>query len=112
MTPTFGSLLKQLRKRAGMTQHDLAAATGYSRTLIGALEQNARLPDVQVVQQSYLPALGLQDEPHLAQQLVELAALARGERPAFAPPATARLRRASATAALEERTHLPSHPPH
>ncbi|MCB0121886.1 MAG: helix-turn-helix domain-containing protein, partial [Caldilineaceae bacterium] len=28
--PTFGALLKQLRKRAGMTQRDLAAALGYS----------------------------------------------------------------------------------
>ena len=80
-TTTFGELLKRLRKRAGMTQDDLAAATGYSRSLIGALERNDRLPDVEVVIQTYLPALGLQEEPLLAAQLVELAALARGERP-------------------------------
>jgi predicted ATPase/DNA-binding XRE family transcriptional regulator len=78
---TFGDLLRRLRKRAGMTQDDLAAATGYSRSLIGALERNDRLADVEVVVQTYLPALGLQDEPLLAAQLVELAALARGERP-------------------------------
>jgi transcriptional regulator with XRE-family HTH domain len=110
MTPTFGDLLKQLRKRAGMTQSDLAAATGYSRTLIGALEQNARLPDVQVIRQIYLPALGLQDEPHLARQLVELAALARGERPVayltFAPQPRAE----GATAVSEERVPLPNPP--
>jgi DNA-binding XRE family transcriptional regulator len=35
MSPTFGDLLKQLRKRVGMTQDDLAAAIGYSRALIG-----------------------------------------------------------------------------
>ena len=29
-TVTFGTLLKQLRKRGGMTQRDLAAALGYS----------------------------------------------------------------------------------
>lgn len=29
-TLTFGLLLKQLRKRVGMTQRDLAAALGYS----------------------------------------------------------------------------------
>lgn len=110
MTPTFGSFLKQLRKRAGMTQHDLAAATGYSRTLIGALEQNARLPDVQVILQSYLPALSLQDEPHLAKQLVELAAQARGERPIAYPPSIHPPRRESATAPTTERAHLP-HPP-
>jgi predicted ATPase/DNA-binding CsgD family transcriptional regulator/transcriptional regulator with XRE-family HTH domain len=75
----FGSLLRQLRKRIGMTQEELAAATGYSRTLISAVEQNTRLPATAVVIQNYLPALGLQDEPLLAAQLVELAALARGE---------------------------------
>ncbi|MFN8445373.1 MAG: helix-turn-helix domain-containing protein [Caldilineaceae bacterium] len=78
---TFGDLLKQLRKRAGMSQSDLAAALGYSFSFISALEQNRRLPDLQAVVQSFLPALGLQDEPKLAAQLVELAALARGEKP-------------------------------
>jgi transcriptional regulator with XRE-family HTH domain len=82
---SFGALLRRLRKRAGMTQDQLAAATGYSASLIGALERNDRLPDVEVVVQTYLPALGLQDEPLLAAQLVELAVLARDERlpPAF-----------------------------
>jgi predicted ATPase/transcriptional regulator with XRE-family HTH domain len=81
-TPTtFGDLLKRLRKRAGMTQDDLAAATGYSRSLIAALERNRRLPDTAVVIRTYLPALGLGEEPLLAAQLVELAAQARGERP-------------------------------
>ena len=80
-TTTFGDLLKHLRKRAGMTQGDLAAAVGYSVSLICALEQNRRLPDVQVLQATFVPALALQEEPQLAAQLVELAALARGERP-------------------------------
>jgi predicted ATPase/transcriptional regulator with XRE-family HTH domain len=80
-TTTFGEFLKRLRQRAGMTQNDLAAATGYSCSLIGALERNDRLPAVAVVVQTYLPALGLQEEPLLAAQLVELAAAARGERP-------------------------------
>jgi len=80
MTASFGALLKQVRKRAGMTQDDLAAATVASRSLIGALEQNTRLPDLEILIQPYLPALGLQDEPHLAAQLMELTALARGER--------------------------------
>jgi predicted ATPase/transcriptional regulator with XRE-family HTH domain len=80
-TTTFGELLKRLRKRAGMTQDDLAAAIGYSRSLVAALERNLRLPDVEVVIQTYLPALGLQEEPLLAAQLVKAAAKARGERP-------------------------------
>ena len=58
-TTTFGDLLKRLRKRAGMTQDDLAAAIGYSRSLVGALERNDRLPDIEVVIQTYLPAVGL-----------------------------------------------------
>ncbi|MCB0187599.1 MAG: helix-turn-helix domain-containing protein, partial [Caldilineaceae bacterium] len=40
--PTFGALLKQLRKRAGMTQRDLAAALGYSDSLISSLEKGQR----------------------------------------------------------------------
>jgi predicted ATPase/DNA-binding XRE family transcriptional regulator len=88
VSPTFGDLLKQLRKRAGMSQSDLAAATGYSRSLVGALEQNQRLPDVETVAHTYVPALSLLEEPILATQLVAAAAAARGERlsPAFRPP--------------------------
>jgi predicted ATPase/DNA-binding XRE family transcriptional regulator len=78
---TFGDLLKQLRKRAGLTQRELAAAVGYSLPFISNLELNQRLPDVQVVVQSFIPALGLQDEPRIAAALIEQAALARGERP-------------------------------
>ena len=94
MLSTFGDYLKHLRKRAGMTQHDLAAATGYSRSYISALEQNARLPDLETLLQTYVPALGLQEEPHLAAHLVELAALARGERPPFLPVPMCNRRRA------------------
>jgi non-specific serine/threonine protein kinase len=110
MTSSFGAYLKHLRKRAGMTQHDLAAATGYSRSLISALEQNARLPDLETLPQTYVPALGLQEEPLLAAQLVELAARARGKR----PPASlthARVQQVAITTEVEEsRHHLPLPP--
>jgi transcriptional regulator with XRE-family HTH domain len=76
----FGVLLKQLRKRAGMTQGDLAAALGYSIALISSLEKAQRRPDLQAVTERFIPALGLQDDPHLAATLIEQAALARGER--------------------------------
>ena len=76
---TFGPLLKHLRKRAGMTQADLAAAVGYSIPFISNLELNQRLPDVQMVMQTFVPALGLQDEPQTAAHLIERAAIARGE---------------------------------
>lgn len=81
ITPTFGTLLRQLRKRAGMTQGDLAAAVGYSVSFVSDLEQNRRLPAVAVVLQQFIPALGLQEETTFATHLIELAALARGERP-------------------------------
>jgi len=104
---TFGDLLKQLRKRAGMTQTDLAAALGYSFSFICALEQNRRLPDVQAVVQTYLPALGLQDEPKLAAQLVELAALARGEK----PPTTLTIKRERRLVLTEGTEELAYHLP-
>lgn len=112
MTPatSFGDLLKQLRKRAGMTQSDLAAALGYSISLICALEQNRRLPELEAVIQAYLPALSLQGEPHLAEQLLELAAASRGER---LPPTLfiQRQRRVIVVEEIEELTqHLPLPP--
>jgi predicted ATPase/DNA-binding XRE family transcriptional regulator len=108
--PTFGDLLKQVRKRAGMTQGDLAAAVGYSVSFVSVLEQNRRLPDVDAVLQVFVPALGLLDEPHLATRLVELAASARGERP---PMAITRRRETQivVTEAHGERVaHLPAAP--
>ena len=78
---SFGALLKQLRKRAGMTEADLAAAVGYSVPFISNLELNQRLPDVQMVMQMFAPALGLQDDPQMTVHLIEQAAVARGERP-------------------------------
>ncbi len=77
---TFGDLLKQLRKRSGMTQADLAAAVDYSVPFISNLELNQRLPDVQVVFQRFVPALAIQEEPRLIARLLELAAMSRGER--------------------------------
>jgi len=81
MTLAFGLLLKHLRKQAGMTQRDLAAALGYSESLICSLEKAQRLPDLQAVTARFIPALGLQDDPNRAASLIEQAAFARGERP-------------------------------
>ncbi len=80
-TLAFGPLLKQLRKQAGMTQRDLAAALGYSESLISCLEKAHRQPDLKAVTERFIAALGLQDDPHTAARLIEQAALARGERP-------------------------------
>lgn len=80
-TLSFGVLLKQLRKQAGMTQRDLAAALNYSDSLISSLEKEQRLPDLTFVVECLIPALGLQDDPKTAAWLVERAAVARGEQP-------------------------------
>ncbi|CAN5855572.1 tetratricopeptide repeat protein [soil metagenome] len=104
---TFGSLLRQLRKRAGMTQRDLAAAVGYSVSFVCDLEQNRRLPALAVVLQQFVPALGLQEEAGFAAQLVELAALARGER----PPPTITVQRTTQLIVTETFTFPPAHLP-
>ncbi len=75
----FSLLLRQIRKRAGMTQRDLAAALGYSDSLISSLEKGQRQPDLDAVIQRFVPALGLQDDPTLAARLMESAAATRGE---------------------------------
>lgn len=93
-TLAFGSLLKQLRKRAGMTQRDLAAALGYSDSLISGLEKAQRLPDLDAVTQRFIPALGLQEDVKTATKLIEAAAFARGQ---ALPAAT--------VAVLSQRTH-------
>lgn len=89
-TIPFGLLLKQLRKHAGMTQRDLAAALNCSNSLISSLERAQRQPDLQAVITWFIPALGLQDDPVNAAHLIERAAAARGER----PPASVTFQRA------------------
>lgn len=104
---SFGVFLRQMRKRAGMTQSDLAAAVGYSVSFISSLEKESRQPDMATVAQHFVPALGLQDDPHLAVRLVELAAAARGER---SPAPITSARHSHITHSHDERTCLPTPP--
>lgn len=76
---TFGALLHFLRRRARLTQRDLAIATGYSEAHISRLENNQRLPDLTSVVALIVPALDLNDDPTSVARLLELAAAARGE---------------------------------
>jgi predicted ATPase/transcriptional regulator with XRE-family HTH domain len=78
---TFGDLLKYLRRRARLTQREVAIAVGYSEAQISRLEQNQRLPDVAALTALFIPALYLEDEPLTVDRLMELAARARGENP-------------------------------
>lgn len=74
---TFGAALKYLRKRARLTQDELGRAVGYGREQIARLESGSRLPDLTVLAALFVPALGLQREPQIVAQLMELAGAAR-----------------------------------
>lgn len=95
---TFGDLLKHLRRRAHMTQGELAALVGFSISQISLLEKNVRLPDLALVRDKFAPALALHDEPRLLQRLLELAAQARGE----SLPVALHLKRSVSTTLHEE----------
>ena len=77
---TFGDLLKLLRRRARLTQRELAQAVGYTEAHICRLEKNQRPPDLTAVAALFGPALDLEDEPQMMTRLLELAAAARDER--------------------------------
>ncbi|MCO6452233.1 MAG: tetratricopeptide repeat protein [Caldilineales bacterium] len=104
---SFGRFLRQLRRRAGMTQADLAAAVGYSASFISNLEKEARQPDLEIVTQRFVPALALQDEPRLAARLIELAMLARGMHPPMARSMTCKTQWVE----VEDRQNLAGHIP-
>lgn len=80
---TFGDLLRFLRRRAGLTQLELAGLVGYSDAQISRLEQNQRLPDLSTVEASFVPALGLEDDGEAVMRLLELAGnMRRADAPA------------------------------
>ncbi len=80
---TFGGMLKYLRRRARLTQRELAIAVGYAEAHICRLEKNERLPDLTTVAALFIPALYLEDEPALSENLLKLATKARKGR--FSP---------------------------
>ena len=77
---TFGEMLKYLRRRAQLTQRELAIAVGYTEAHVCRLEKNERLPDLATVAALFIPALDLKDEPALMEQLLKLAAQAHTDR--------------------------------
>ena len=79
-----GEMLKFLRRRARLTQRELGLAVGYTESHISRLEQNQRPPDVATLAALFVPALGLDRDPVLAAQLLELAGR-RADR-SVAPP--------------------------
>lgn len=70
---TFGQALKFSRRRAQLSQEELARAVGFSREQITKLENNQRSADPVTVRALFLPALDLRADSELAAQLVGLA---------------------------------------
>ncbi|NTW01237.1 MAG: helix-turn-helix domain-containing protein [Oscillochloris sp.] len=83
----FGELLRYLRRRAQLTQRDLAIAVDYSESQISRLEQGARQPDLTVLRALFVPALGLEDKPDWAARLLDLASAASSIIRSTGPPA-------------------------
>src|SRR4029079_3552808 len=75
----FGDFLKYLRRRRQLTQLELSIAVGYSEAQISRLEKNQRLPDLAALKALFVPALHLEQEPELSEQLLALAESARQE---------------------------------
>lgn len=73
----FGALLRYLRRRARLTQNELALAVGYSRAQVSLLETGQRRPDVTAVAALFVPSLNLESDPLLVHRLLDLAAQAR-----------------------------------
>ncbi len=70
---TFGELLRYLRKRAHLSQRDLAAQVGYHFSHMSRIESNQHIPDIATLKAHFIPALRLQDQPEWAALLLQLA---------------------------------------
>lgn len=69
---SFGDCLRFLRRRARLTQRELAIAVGYSPEHVSRLESNTRRPDPATVRALFAPALHLTNEPRLLESLLRL----------------------------------------
>jgi predicted ATPase/DNA-binding XRE family transcriptional regulator len=70
---SFGDLLRYLRKRAELSQRELALHVGYHYSYMSRIENNEYIPDPAVLMSRFVPALGLEKEPTWTQRLLELA---------------------------------------
>src|SRR5215510_8033384 len=71
--PSFGDLLRYLRKRAELSQRELALDVGYHHSYMSRIENNEYIPDATVLMSRFVPALGLEKEPAWTSRLLELA---------------------------------------
>ncbi len=71
--PNFGDLLRYLRKRAELSQRELALQVGYHHSSMSRIENNEYVPDPAVLMSRFVPALRLEKEPAWTRRLLELA---------------------------------------
>jgi predicted ATPase/transcriptional regulator with XRE-family HTH domain len=69
----FGDLLRFLRKRAELSQRELALQVGYHYSYMSRIENNEYIPDSATLMAHFIPALGLEREPDWTRRLLELA---------------------------------------
>jgi len=69
---TFGELLRYLRRKAGLTQRELAIAVGYSESQISRLEQNERAPDESTLAARFVPALYIEEQTEWVSKFLDL----------------------------------------
>src|SRR5215510_1449986 len=73
--PSFGDLLRYLRKRAELSQRELASHVGYHYSYMSRIENNEYVPDPTVLMSRFIPALHLEKEPAWTKRLLELATI-------------------------------------
>jgi predicted ATPase len=71
---SFGDLLRYLRKRAELSQRELALYVGYHYSYMSRIENNEHIPAPAMLMARFVPALGLEKEPAWTRRLLELAA--------------------------------------
>jgi transcriptional regulator with XRE-family HTH domain len=81
--PSFGDLLRYLRKRAELSQRELALHVGYHYSYMSRIENNEYIPNSAMLMARFVPALGLEKEPAWTRRLLELATA--GEKSPAAP---------------------------
>ena len=70
---SFGTLLRYLRKRAELSQRELAMHVGYHYSYMSRIENDEHIPDPATLMARFVPALGLEKDPVWTQRLLELA---------------------------------------
>lgn len=91
----FGDLLRYLRKRAELSQRELALHVGYHYSYMSRIESNEHIPDPAMLMARFVPALGLEKEPAWTRRLLDLATVdekgtvaQKGSKPASLEPIT------------------------